>query len=92
MGKTENKAVENVEEVKTEVVKAPEVKMEEIFIPKGYVNDEPNMLISINGKNFVLPRGKTSTVPYYVAEEFRRSQKAQAIMDEHINSMLGASK
>ena len=75
-----------VEEVKTE-----EVKTEDIFVPKGYVNEEPNLLISINGKNWVLPRGKTSTVPYYVAAEFRRSLRAQAIMDEHIDSMLGAS-
>ena len=49
-------------------------------------------LISVNGNNFLLPRGKTSTVPYYIAEEYRRSLKAQAIMDEHIDSMLGASK
>lgn len=81
-----------VEETKDPEVKAPEVKMEEIFVPKGYVNDEPNLLISVNGNNFLLPRGKTSTVPYYIAEEYRRSQKAQAIMDEHIDNMLGASK
>ena len=92
MAKTENKTPDAVEEIKTEEVKAPKVMTEEIFVPKGYVNDEPNLLISINGKNFLLPRGKTSTVPYYVAEEFRRSQKAQAIMDEHIDNMLGASR
>lgn len=76
----------------TEVVETPGVKTEEIFIPKGYVNDEPNLLVSVNGNNFLLPRGKTSTVPYYIADEFRRSQRAQAIMDEHIDNMLGASK
>lgn len=92
MAKTENKAPEVIEEVKTEEAAAPEVKMEDIFVPKGYVNDEPNLLISVNGNNFLLPRGKTSTVPYYIAEEFRRSQKAQVIMDEHIDNMLGASK
>jgi hypothetical protein len=75
----------------TKAAKA-EVKMEDIFVPKGYANDEPNLLISVNGNNFLLPRGKTSTVPYYIAEEFRRSLKAQEIMDEHIDSMLGASK
>lgn len=68
------------------------VKTEEIFVERGSANDEPNLLISINGQNFLLPRGKTSTVPYYVAEEYRRSQRARAIMDEHIDSMLGASK
>lgn len=86
-----NNKPKNEDEVKTEDVKTEEIKTEEIFVPKGYVNEEPNLLISINGKNWVLPRGKTSTVPYYVAEEFRRSQRAQAIMDEHIDSMLGAS-
>ena len=92
MAKTENKAPEVIEEVKTEEVAVPEVKMKEIFVPKGYANDEPNLLISVNGNNFLLPKGKSSTVPYYIAEEFRRSQKAQVIMDEHIDNMLGASK
>ena len=64
----------------------------ELFVPKGYANDEPNLLISINGVNYLLPKGKTSMVPQYVADEFHRSQMAQAAMDQRVDEMLEASK
>ena len=64
----------------------------ELFVPKGYANDEPNHLICINGVNYVLPRGKTSMVPQHVADEFYRSQKAQESLDKRVDEMLEASK
>ena len=64
----------------------------ELFVPKGYANDEPNHVIGINGVNYVLPRGKTSLVPKHVADEFHRSQKAQQAMDQRVDEMLEASK
>ena len=64
----------------------------DLHIPKGYANDEPNILISINGKNFLLPKGKTSKVPAYVKEEYERSQKAQEALDEKSNAMLEKAK
>ena len=72
-------------------VAAAEDKVE-IHVPKGYANDEPNLLICINGVNYLLPRGKTSKVPRAVAEEFHRSQKAQAKLDEQMDKLLEASK
>ena len=67
-------------------------KREKIFIPKGYANDEPNEHVGINGVNYVLPKGKESEVPKFVADELRRSWKAQQAMDQHIDAMLAASK
>lgn len=64
----------------------------EVFVPKGYANDDPNFLISVNCVNYVLPRGKKSMVPDFVAEEYYRSQRAQAKLDENIEQMLEASK
>lgn len=64
----------------------------EIFVPKGYANDEPNMLIAVNGVNYLLPRGKSSKVPKHIAEEFYRSQKAQQDLDKRVDEMLEASK
>jgi hypothetical protein len=64
----------------------------DLFVPKGYANDEPNLFISINGKNFLLPKGKTSKVPAYVKEEYDRSQKAQEALDEKSNAMLEKAK
>ena len=31
----------------------------EIFVPKGYANDEPNLFIGVNGVNYLLPKGKS---------------------------------
>lgn len=65
---------------------------EDIFIPRGAANDDPNLYVSINGVNYVLPKGKTSNVPKFVADEIRRSWKAQEIFDQHREAMLEASK
>ena len=67
-------------------------KRVEIHVPKGYANDEPNLLICVNGVNYLLPKGKTSKVPAFIAEEFYRSQKAQEAMDNRVDEMLEASK
>lgn len=49
----------------------------EVFIPRGQKNDDPNFFVSINGKNYLLPRGKTSFVPPEVAYEIRRAERAE---------------
>lgn len=67
-------------------------ELEEISIPKGYANDEPNLLVGVNGVNYLLPKGKKSKVPKYVADEIRRSWSAQEAMDKRIDEMLEASK
>lgn len=60
----------------------------EIFIPKGMAGDEPNFFVSVNGVNYLLPKGKKSKVPKHIAEEVERSQRAQEEMDRHIDEML----
>ena len=72
----------------TETTATDKEKYVDLFVPKGYANDEPNLLISINGKNFLLPKGKASRVPLYVKEELERSQKAQAIFDARSEELL----
>lgn len=84
MANNENKASKATEEVKDNRV--------ELFIPKGYANDDPNFFISVNGVNYILPRGKKSMVPDFVAAEYHRSVKAQERLDENIEQMLEASK
>jgi len=59
-----------------------------LTVPKGYANDDPNLFISINGKNFILPKGKTTKVPAYVKEEYDRSQRAQEAFDETSAKLL----
>ena len=64
----------------------------EIFIPKGNANDEPNLFVGVNGKNYLLPKGKKSLVPPEVAYEINRSIEAQERLDATIDKMLEASK
>lgn len=72
----------------TTATAAKKAELEEIYIPKGAANDDPNMFVGHNGVNYILPKGKTSKVPPNVAAEIRRSLKAQERMDEHIDEML----
>ena len=55
----------------------------EIYIPRGAANDDPNLFVSVNGENFILPKGKTSKVPPHIAAEIKRSMKAQERQDEN---------
>lgn len=78
-------------ETKAEEIKALDERVE-VYIPKGYANDEPNLFVSVNGVNYLLPKGKKSKVPPHVAAEIERSNKAQERMDQNIEAMLEASK
>ena len=60
----------------------------EIFVPRVSGNSDPNLVIVINGKNYVLPKGKKSLVPKAVAEEYERMKKAQYKMDNAIFDMV----
>ena len=62
----------------------------EVFVPKGYTNEEPNLFVSLNGVNYLLPRGKASLVPKTVAEEIERSNRAQERLEARIDEMLAA--
>ena len=79
-------------ETQTPETQAPVDDKVEIFVPKGYANDEPNLFIGVNGVNYLLPKGKRSKVPKAVAEEFYRSQKAQETRDSNSDKLLEASK
>ena len=67
-------------------------KKVKLFVPRGAANDEPNLLIIVNGKNYLLPRGKESEVPEEVAYEYNRAQRAQAKLDETIDKLKEAAQ
>ena len=72
--------------------KAPKEERVEVFVPKCYANDEPNLFVSVNGVNYLLPKGKKSLVPAHVAAEIERSKRAAEKQDENMEQMLEASK
>ena len=59
----------------------------EVFIPRGFGNEEPNLFVAVNGVNYLLPRGKKSLVPAPVAEEIRRANRAQEQLDSRIDTL-----
>ena len=61
-----------------EIVSCPPDPWERVplYIDRGDNKDDPNVLIGLNGVNYLLPRGATSMVPRCVAEEYRRSREA----------------
>lgn len=67
-------ATKKTDEIQEAVETADELV--ELKIPKGNSNEEPCVMIGINGKNWLLPKGKTSKVPAYVAEEYKRHLEA----------------
>lgn len=81
------------EEKKTKKKAAPvEEVREEVFIPRGQANDDPNFFVSVNGVNFLLPRGKKSMVPKYVADEIHRAFEAQEALEQKKEELLEAAK
>lgn len=65
----------------------PKNGLVEVYVERGSALDEPNLVVGINGQNYVLPRGKSTLVPPHVAAEVNRSRKAQAIWDRHVEAM-----
>ena len=64
----------------------------EIFVPRAGEREDPNLQIAINGKTYLIPRGKKSLVPPAVAEEFERSERAADAWHTKRGSMAAEAK
>ena len=64
----------------------------EVYVERGNVNDEPNLFVSVNGYNCLLPKGKTSLVPRSVAREVARARRAQQKLDATIDALKEAAE
>jgi len=63
------------------------MKRIDISIPRGSDREDPNLFIAVNGVNYLLPRGKKSSVPKAVAEEYERSERARDALDKNRDEM-----
>ena len=86
MATTKKEEMETVKEEKAVI------EYEEILIPRAHANDDPNLHVGFNGVNYILPRGKKSRVPTFVAEEIRRSWDAQTMADDRSAAMEERAK
>ena len=73
-----------------EVPKAPE-KMD-IYIERGSSTEDPNLQVCGNGVMYLLPKGKTSTVPVAVYNEIMRSRRAREQQDQRMSELRGAAQ
>ena len=48
-----------------------------VYVPRERTEEDPNLFVGINGKNYLVPKGKTSQVPQEVAEELERAEWAR---------------
>ena len=64
----------------------------DIYIERAQGNDEPNLFVSVNGCNFILPKGQTSNVPKSVAREIERSRRAQRKYDQTVDQQKNAAE
>ena len=55
---------------------------EEVMVPKADANEDKDLFVGINGKNWVMPRGKKVIVPDYVARAIEQSEAAKEILEE----------
>ena len=62
----------------------------EVPIPRGGEREDPNLFVGINGVNYLLPKGKTSSVPHAVAREIRRAERAREALDETMDQLQRA--
>ena len=60
----------------------------EIFVPRTPGNTDPNLVLVLNGKNYVLPKGQKSLVPKDVAALYDRTVKAQYSYDNAVYEMV----
>ena len=63
------------------------MKRIELSIPRGSDREDPNLFIGINGVNYLLPRGRKSSVPKCVAAEYERSERARDALDRQRDEM-----
>lgn len=61
----------------------------DLFVDRDPSDDNPNVVIGFNGKNYVMPRGEVSRVPKCIKDEYERSKRAQYKADKTVAEMKG---
>lgn len=94
-----NKNNQTTEETTVPEVTQPEVptvpkepKKKDIYIERGSANDDPNLVVCVNGVTYLLPKGKTSKVPLAVYNEIMRSRRAREMQDQRMEELRGAAE
>lgn len=60
------------------------MKTETVFLDRAGKNEQNFVWVAVNGRAWQIPRGQNVSVPWFVAEELRRSARAAQKRDEWI--------
>ena len=63
-----------------------------VTLPRAREGEDKTFFVSVNGVNYLIPKGRTSDVPDFVAEEIARAQEAEERMYNAKESLLNAGK
>lgn len=90
MAKEQTKETENtMENPESAAPVKPELELVDLFVERDPSDENPNLVICVNGKNFVMPRGQVSKVPKYIKDEYDRAKRAQYKADQTVAEMKG---
>ena len=64
----------------------------DLYVPVLPGQDSSDLFISLNGKNYLLPRGKTHRVKKAVAKIYLNSMEAQQYQYAHIRELQDSTK
>lgn len=67
-------------------------KTVKLFVDRIPGDTDENVVVAINGKTWLLPKGKTSDVPESVAYEYERSLRAKRYSVEHAVRMIETNR
>ena len=68
-----------------EIKETKQTKEERVPVTIPY--EKGDKIVSVNGKNFILPAGQTSMVPPEVAAELRRAMEAESYAYRHSDEL-----
>ena len=63
-----------------------------LLIPRLPGDGDANVFVGINGKNYIIPKGKTVRVPKAVAEEYHRAMHAHGYSVDHIDKVIDENR
>lgn len=84
-----NKNVTLADNTATEETVTSDDGLVDLFVDRDPSDDNPNVVIGFNGKNYVMPRGEVSRVPKYIKDEYERSKRAQYKADKTVAELKG---
>lgn len=97
--KTMDEEIMTGEEIMTDKTEAETTEIAEVTdydpnekvtvrVPRIHPKEDPNLFVGVNGKNYIIPRGKAVQVPRFVKDEIERSERAKDRFYETVEELL----